>query len=196
MNFWYSYTKNFSRDVFCLNENDFKANLVPNFLDIDSNPFDCRLLCHLYLQLRLDKKMRVRMDERCLNDHEELFNYSLNAQKIELVRSNYSLYMNRFNSKMCQPREYYSCNYSKENLVHLNVNWNVTSPRTRTSRTTSTTISTTSTSTTRTIITTVRADAAPILKNPAQSHYIFNSIFKQTLCLFKIILLFFFLIFD
>lgn len=127
---FYSYTSSYSRDVFCLNEKNLAANLVPRYLDMGSNPLlSCHFLCHLYLQLRLEKKMRVRFNDNCVGDHGMLSENQLNKDKLEFVEpSKYALQSNKrftFNESDCKPFERYSCDYSSKLLNHLPDSGNV-----------------------------------------------------------------------
>ena len=119
MHLWYSYTENFTQDVFCLNESDFEANLIPSYLDIGSNNLDCRLLCHLYYQLKLQKPIRIRFHDQCLGNLGSLEENPLNKGMIDFVKTNFTFYMKRFNQNMCEKLQYYSCDYSEDNLKHL-----------------------------------------------------------------------------
>lgn len=117
----YSYTRNYSRDVFCLNESDFNANLIPRFLDLGSNPIDCHLLCHFYLQLRVQSNITIRFNDFCVGNHSSLAENQLNKGKITFKKvvssKDYEKFL--FDKDMCRPFEDYTCGYSLKYLTHL-----------------------------------------------------------------------------
>lgn len=116
----YSYTRNYSRDVFCLNERDFNANLIPRFLDLGSNSIDCRLLCHFYLQLRVQSNITIRFNNFCVGNHSlaenQLNKGKITFKKVVTGKDNEKFF---FDEDMCRPFEDYTCGYSPKYLTHL-----------------------------------------------------------------------------
>ena len=104
---------NFTQNSLCLNEeNNFTNHLIPSKLDFGESYSDCPLFCHLYLQLRLEKPLKIHLNSACRHKLGSLKTNSLNKDMIEFVRNSDSGHIMNFNQSMCQPYKYYSCNYS------------------------------------------------------------------------------------
>lgn len=109
----YNLINNFTQNSLCLNEeNNFTNHLIPSKLDFGESYLDCPLFCHLYLQLRLEKPIKIRLNSACRHKLGSFKTNSLNKDMIEFLRNSDSGHFMNFNQSMCQPYKYYSCNFS------------------------------------------------------------------------------------
>ena len=97
---------------------------------MSDNYLDCRFFCNLYLQLRLERPLKIRFNSKCSQNLSSLRTNSPNKDMIEFFSKDeyLSSQMIDFNETMCGFYEYYSCNYSgkylgdlsNEKFVHTN----------------------------------------------------------------------------
>lgn len=114
--------KNFTQKSLCLNEeNHINYHLIPSVLDLGDNYLDCRFFCYLYLQLRLERPLKIRFNSKCRQNLGSLKANSPNKELIEFFSKDEYLsnQMIDFNETMCESYEHYSCNYSEKYLGKL-----------------------------------------------------------------------------
>ena len=114
--------KNFTQKSLCLNEeNNINYHFIPSVLDLGDNYLDCRFFCNLYMQLRLERPLKIRFNSNCSQNLGLLKANSPNKELIEFFSKNQYLssQMIDFKESMCEFYEYYSCNYSGKYLGDL-----------------------------------------------------------------------------
>lgn len=105
---------NFTQNSLCLNEkNKFKNHMIPSKLDLGDDNVDCSFFCHLYLQLVLERPLKIRFNPRCRQNLVSLERISANKDLITYFNENDTINFIDFNVTMCKPYYYYSCNYSE-----------------------------------------------------------------------------------
>lgn len=108
---------NFSQNSLCLKEkNNLKYNMIPRKLDLGNDNIDCSFFCHLYMQLILERPLRIRFNPRCRLNLGSLEANSSNKNLIAYFIENDTIDTYDFidfNETICKPYKYYSCNYSK-----------------------------------------------------------------------------------